>query len=336
MAQRHGNLFSSIVDSGNLSEAHARARKGKSAMSNVIDFDRDIEGNLKRVRQSLMDKTFTTSKYQEKLIHVPKTRTIYVLPFKPDRIVQHALMRVVEPIWDRLMISDSYACRTGKGQHTASRRTMEFVRQYKYCLQADISKFYPSIDQAILADIVRQKIKCKDTLWLIDDIIYSFPGEKNVPIGNYTSQWFGNLYLHELDRTVKHVYKIPAYLRYCDDFCLFSNDKRQLQELKETIREFLAERLKLTYSFAEVFPTKHGVDFLGYRHFPKGYILLRKSTAQRVKRRLKLLPKLLALGKVTPEQYRSSLASTRGWLKWANTHNLQVATCLDRLEGKLK
>jgi len=336
MAQRHGNLFSSIVDSDNLRQAHARARKGKSAMLNVIDFDRNIEGNLKRIRQSLMDKTFTTSKYQEKLIHIPKQRTIYVLPFKPDRIVQHALMRVVEPIWDKLMISDSYACRTGKGQHTASKRTMEFVRQYKYCLQADISKFYPSIDQAVLADIVRQKIKCKDTLWLIDDIIYSFPGEKNVPIGNYTSQWFGNLYLHELDRTVKHVYKIPAYLRYCDDFCLFSDDKRQLQELKETIREFLAERLKLTYSFAEVFPTKHGVDFLGYRHFPKGYILLRKSTAQRVKRRLKLLPKLLALGKVTPEQYRSSLASTRGWLKWANTHNLQVATCLDRLEGKLK
>ena len=309
-----------------------RARKGKSAMRNVIMFDLDVEANLERIRQSLMNKSFTTSTYQEKKIFVPKERTIYVLPFNPDRIVQHALMQVVEPIWDSLMIFDSYACRAGKGQHQGSRRTMEFVRKYKYCLKADISKFYPSVDQVVLADIVRQKIKCPDTLWLIDDIIFSFPGGKNVPIGNFTSQWFGNMYLNELDRLVKHTYRVSAYLRYCDDFCLFSDSKNRLRDLKFALGEFLAERLQLKYSYAEVFPTSHGVDFLGYRHFPKGYILLRKSTAQRVKLRMRLLPKLLATGKISPEQFRSSLASTRGWLRWANTHNLQVATCIDKLE----
>jgi RNA-directed DNA polymerase len=313
-------------------EAYGRARKGKSAMRNVIAFDRDAEAQLALIRESLLAKTFTTSKYQEKVIFVPKKRIIYVLPFNPDRIVQHAVMRILEPIWDGLMIFDSYACRANKGQHAGSRRTMEFVRRFKYCFKADISKFYPSVDHDVLAGIVRQKIKCRDTLWLLDDIIYSFPGGKNVPIGNFTSQWFGNLYLHELDRLVKHSYKIPAYLRYCDDFCLFSDSKRQLQEMKVALGEFLADRLKLKYSYAEVFPTSHGVDFLGYRHFPKGYILLRKSTAQRVKRRLRLLPKLLAMGKITPDQYRSSLASTRGWLRWANTRNLQVATCMAALE----
>ena len=325
-------MFEQIVDQGNIWESYVRARRGKSAKLNVIAFDRDAEAQLVCIRESLLAKTFTTSKYQEKAIFVPKKRIIYVLPFNPDRIVQHALMRILEPIWDGLMIFDSYACRAGKGQHAGSRRTMEFVRRFKYCFKADISKFYPSVDHDVLASIVRQKIKCRDTLWLIDDIIYSYAGGKNVPIGNFTSQWFGNIYLHELDRLVKETYRIPAYLRYCDDFCLFSDSKRQLQDLKIALGDFLCEKLKLSYSYAEVFPTTHGVDFLGYRHFPKGYILLRKSTAQRVKRRLKLLPQLFALGKITADQFRSSLASTKGWLRWANTHNLRVATCIDQLE----
>lgn len=305
-------------------------------MQNVQRFAINIPENLNGIRQNLLTKAFTTSRYQSKMIYEPKTREIFVLPFAPDRIVQHAIMAILGPVWDKLMIGDSYACRPSKGQHAGSRRAMEFVRRYKYCLQCDISKFYPSIDQAVLAAIVRQKIKCEDTLWLLDDIIYSYPGRKNVPIGNYTSQWFGNLYLNELDRFVKHSCRVHAYLRYCDDFCLFSDNKHQLQELKAVMGEFLLEKLKLQYSFAEVFPTSHGVDFLGYRHFPKGYILLRKSTAQRVKRRLRLLPKLLALGKITADQYRSSLASTRGWLRWANTYNLQIATCIDQLEAVIK
>lgn len=332
MAQRHGNLFATIASRDNLQAAYLKSRKGKRHMRNVIAFERDAEDRLDRIHHSLLAGTFTTSAYQEKIIYVPKERTIYVLPFSPDRIVQHALMLVVEPLWDKLMIFDSYACRAGKGQHAGSRRTMEFVRRYKYCLKCDISKFYPSIDQDVLAGIIRQKIKCRRTLALIDDIIYSFPGGKNVPIGNYTSQWFGNLYLHELDRLVKHRYKVGPYLRYCDDFCLFDDDKKRLQGLKAAVGEFLSERLKLTYSYAEVFPTSHGVDFLGYRHFPKGYILLRKSTAQRVKRRLRLLPRLLEAGKISADQYRASLASTRGWLKWANTYHLQLSTRLHDLE----
>lgn len=258
MAKRHGKLWEAITSLENFQAAYSKAVRGKSRMRNVIAFAADVDGNLGRIRSLLIGKRFTTSPYQTKIITEPKRREIFVLPFAPDRIVQHALMNIVEPIWNRLMISDSYACRIGKGQHAASRRTMEFVRRFKYCLQCDISKFYPSINHDILAAIVRKKIKCPDTLWLLDDIIYSYPGGNNAPIGNYTSQWMGNLYLNELDQFVKHTLKPAWYLRYCDDFCLFSDDKRQLHGLRQTIEAFLAGRLSLRYSYAEVFPVSAG------------------------------------------------------------------------------
>lgn len=328
--KRHGNLFDKITSADNLRLAYEKARRGKSRMRNVQRFEREVDDNLERIRRSLLDGTFTTSGYQVKKIHEPKERDIYVLPFAPDRIVQHAVMNILEPIWDALFIDDSYACRTGKGIHAGSLRTMEFVRGYRYVLKCDIAKFYPSIDHDVLYEIVQRKIKCLETLRLLRDIIYSAPGGKNAPIGNYTSQWFCNLYLNELDHLVKHHFKLKGYLRYCDDFCLFHDDKKVLRELAAELRLFLADRLKLTFSKCEVFPVSHGVDFLGYRHF-RNYILVRKSTAVRVKRRLAKLPGLLAAGEITEEQYRSSIASTRGWLKWANTHNLSVALELDRL-----
>jgi retron-type reverse transcriptase len=328
--KRHGNLFDKITSSENLRLAYEKARRGKSRMHNVQRFERDVDGNLERIRQSLVDQTFTTSGYQVKKIIVPKERDIYVLPFAPDRIVQHAIMNILEPLWDALFIADSYACRVGKGIHAGSLRTMQFVRQYRYVLKCDIAKFYPSIDHDVLYGIVQRKIKCPDTLRLLRDIIYSAPGGKNAPIGNYTSQWFCNIYLNELDQLVKHHYKVKGYLRYCDDFCLFSDDKKYLRQLAAELKVFLADRLKLTFSKCELFPVSQGVDFLGYRHF-RNYILVRKSTAARVKRRLANLPRLLAAGEITEEQYRSSIASTRGWLKWANTHNLSVALELDRL-----
>lgn len=332
MAKRHGRLWERIVSFENFQLAYARAIRGKTKMRNIVAFAADAESNIERVRDLLISKRFTTSPYQVKIVTEPKRREIFVLPFAPDRIIQHALMNVVEPIWDKLMISDSYACRVGKGQHAGSKKAMEFVRRYKYCLQCDIAKFYPSINHDVLAQLVRKKIKCPDTLWLLDDIIYSYPGGCNAPIGNYTSQWMGNLYLNELDQLVKHTLKPAGYLRYCDDFCLFGDDKRQLHEFRRMIEEFLASRLRLRYSYAEVFPVSAGVDFLGYRHF-KSHVLLRKSTAQRVKRRLRLLPTLFAAGKITKDQLRSSLASTRGWLRWACTHNLTISLQLQELEA---
>lgn len=330
--RRHGKLFDQIINLDNLRLAFVRARRGKSWQIAVKRTERGLEERLLRLRESLLDRTFHTSPYKMRTIYVPKKRLIYRLPFYPDRIVQHALMNVVEPIWDAMFIADSYACRRGKGVHAGSRRTMEYVRRHRYCLKGDISQFYPSMDHDILFGLVQRKLKCPGTLWLLRDIIYSVPGGKNVPIGNYTSQWLGNLYLHELDRFVKHTLKIKAYLRYCDDFCFFHDDKQLLGECLASITAFLRDRLALTLSKKDLFPVTQGVDFLGYRHF-RDYILLRKSTAKRVKARLKLLPGALAKGRITREQMRSSLASTLGWLRHANAHNFRQNLKIDKLYG---
>lgn len=328
--KRHGNLFDQITNKENIYLAYRKARKGKGWQNTVKNFEKDLEANITKIHESLVNKTFKTSPYKTKIIREPKERLIYKLPFNKDRIVQHALMNVLEPIWDKLFIYDSYACRKGKGIHAGSRRTMEFVRKNDYCLKSDISKFYPSINHDILFDIVQRKIKCKDTLWLIKNIIYSIGGGVNVPIGNYTSQWLGNLYLNELDQLLKHKYHIKHYIRYCDDFLLFHNDKKFLGEMASVIKEFLRERLQLKLSKCDLFPVSRGVDFLGYRHF-RGYILVRKSTAKRVKKRLKRLPVLLAQSKISREQYRSSLASTMGWLKHSNSYNLRNSLQIDAL-----
>ena len=328
--KRHGNLFDKITDMDNLTLAYIRARKGKAWQRQIKAFDVNPEENLLAIKQSLIDKTFHTSPYRVKTIHEPKKREIYILPFSPDRIVQHALMNVIEHIWENLFIHDSYACRKGKGVHAGSRRTMEFVRRNAYCLQCDISKFYPSIDHDILSFIVRRKIKCPDTLWLLDDIIYSIQGGKNTPIGNYTSQWFGNLYMNELDQYLKHTWKIRDYIRYCDDFLLFHHDKGFLNRMKIVIKDFLADTLHLTMSKCEVFPVSQGVDFLGYRHF-RNHVLLRKSTAKRIIRRFHILPTLLDSGSITLDQFRSSIASMLGWMQWAQTGNLKKVLRIDEL-----
>ena len=332
--KRHSDLWRHVVSYSNLLMAYKKARKGKGWQKSVIEFEKDVEGNLLKLRDTLVAGEFNTSAYKSKTIHEPKQREIYILPFYPDRIVQHALLQVVSPIWDGVMIHDSYACRVGKGMHEASRKTSRHVKKYKYCLKCDISKFYPSIDHNVLMRIIEQKIKCKPTLALLDNIVRSFEGGKNTPIGNYTSQWFGNLYMNELDQWLKHEHKASTLIRYCDDFVIFSDDKAALHKLKDEVENFLAEKLLLKFSKWSVAPVMQGVDFLGYRHFPNK-ILLRKATARRVIKRMEKLPHLLNKGEITPVQCRSSIASTEGWLKWANTYNLKTSLNLNALKGAL-
>lgn len=331
--RRYGNLFNAIINPENIYLAFCKARRGRRWQDTVKKIEQNLDGNLENIRKSLIERTFKTSMYREKTIYEPKKRVIYILPFYPDRIVQHTLMAVIAPIWDKMFIDDSYACREGKGMHQASRRVMQFIRKAKYCLQCDISKFYPSIDQNILSWLIRQKIKCPDTLWLMDDIIYSYPGGKNTPIGNLTSQWFGNLYLNELDQWIKHSLKMKHYLRYCDDFIIFHNDKQFLSDLREQIREFLAEKLTLTFSRAEIYPVSTGVEFVGYRHF-RDHILLRKSTAKRIKKRLQKLPGRLNHGDIDLDGMRSSIASTEGWMQWANAYNLSIKLKIAQLKAQ--
>ena len=334
--KRHGDLYRKIISEENLKLAYQKSRKGKAWQRNVKEIDQRQEYYLSELLHILQNKEYKTSQYKTKMIYEPKFRTIYILPYYPDRILQHAIMNVLEPIWDKLFIYDSYACRQGKGQHKGSLRCMQFVKRNKYCLKCDISKFYPSVNHEKLLKIIKRKIKCKDTLLLLEEIINSIEGESNVPIGNYLSQWFGNLYMNELDQLIKHKYHIKDYIRYCDDFLLFSNSKEKLNQMKLIIEKFITEQLKMKLSKCDLFPVTQGVDFLGYRHFPQGYILLRKTTAKRVKKRLKSLFWKVKHKKISKESAISTIASTKGWLRWANTHNMSLSLKIMELETEIK
>ena len=323
-------LFSKICDWDNFLLSYHDSRLGKAKRDSVIEFDKNWENNLKRIQNSLIEHSFHTSEYKSRVIYEPKERRIYILPYDPDRIVQHALMNILTPYFEKWFIADSYACVKGKGQMKASQRTMYAVRRNKYCLKCDIYHFYPSIDQTILYEMLSNKFKDEQLCWLIKDIIYSFPGGKNVPIGNYTSQWFGNYYLTILDNYVKQELHIKDYIRYCDDFLLFSDDKKYLHECRKKIENFIWEKLKLIYSKSDVFNTKQGVDFCGYRHF-NNYILVRKSTAQREIRKIKnLLPKLES-GLISKEKALAQVDSIYGWIAHANSYNLRKKMELDNV-----
>ena len=334
--KRYNNLYPLIIDKSNIEIAYKKSIKGKSDHFAVKRFNVKYDENINNIHQILKNKTFTTSKYKTKMIFEPKKREIYVLPFNPDRIVHHSLMNILEPLLDKMFIHDSYSCRKNKGLHVGSLKAMQLTCKYKYCLKADISKFYPSISHDILYNMFENKIKCKETLWLLDDIIYSIEGGKNAPIGYYTSQWFGNLYMHELDKIVKHKYKVKNYIRYCDDFVLFDNDKKLLHELKDNITNFLDDKLQLKLSKSDIFQTKQGLDFLGYRYFPDGYILLRKSTSKRMKKKIIELRYLVENDIIDSNTALSIVSSIKGWLRWSNSYNLSKSMKIDELDNLIR
>lgn len=295
-----------------------------------------LDDCIRYLQYILIQKTWKPSKYKERVIYEPKKRTIYIAKFFPDRVLHHAFIDVVTRIWDKIMIYDTYSCREGKGQHKGSRRCMEYIRRYKYCLKCDITKFYPSLDHELIKTIIRRKLKDKELIRVLDLIIDSFPGYQNAPIGNLTSQWFGNLYLGELDDFVKQRLRVKGYIRYCDDFILFGNDKAKLREQGQMVHDFVESHLLLRFSKFDLFPVSRGIDFLGYRHFPNGCILVRKSTAKRMKAKIKELPHLVRYHRKSPEKALSTVASIEGWLKHANTHNFKISLKLEGLKEELK
>jgi RNA-directed DNA polymerase len=285
--KRHRALWSEITSFENLFLASRKAQKGKRFRENVLAFNANLETELLAIQQGLLTQTYQPGKYRTFEIFEPKPRIIAAAPYR-DRIVHHALCNVIVPLFDRSFIYDSYANRTGKGTHRALRRMTEFCRRYTYVLQCDIRKYFPSIDHEILKGLIRLKLKCPETLWLIDQIIDNgflpqvhrnyFPGDDlfvglrpcGLPIGNLTSQFFANIYLNPLDYYVKETLMVPGYLRYVDDFNCFSNDRDFLAEVRVKIEEYLARQLRLMIHpiKSQLFQTAQGSNFVGFRIFP--------------------------------------------------------------------
>ncbi len=329
------NLYPQIITFANLYLAFLSARKGKRDRVAVADFELDLERKLITLSDELQQQTYTPGNYTSFYIQEPKTRLISAAPFR-DRVVHHALCQVIEPIWERRFIHHTYACRVGKGTHRALDKSHCWVRQYRYAFHGDIVKYFPAIDHQIMRSLLSRRIADSQTMWLIEQIIQNgadvqaaqtpriyFPGDdlfaitrpRGLPIGNLSSQFWANVYLHELDKFVKQELRCPAYLRYMDDFVLFSDDKTQLHEWRQAIQTFLAQNLRLLLHPRKsvTFPTHTGLDFCGFRLYPT-HRRLRRSSVRRFVRRFRWQRAAYQRGELPLESVHTSV---RSWIAHA-------------------
>lgn len=316
--KRINDLYDKICNMDNLYLAYSIAKKGKSKQYGVRLFEKNLDENIKKLYNEMITETYKTSEYSVFTIYDPKEREIYRLPFR-DRIVHHAVMNVLEPIWTSIFISHTYSCIKGKGIHGVLRnlkRDLKDIENTQFCLKLDIRKFYPSIDHEVLKIIIRKKIKDGKLLNLLDEIIDSAPG---VPIGNYLSQFFANLYLSYFDHCIKENKQVKYYYRYADDIVILASNKSYLHNLFNEINDYLFDNLKLQIKHNyQIFPVeKRGIDFVGYV-FYHTHILMRKTIKKRFCRKAAKLNKK----NITAQEYKQNICSWLGWAKHCNSKNL--------------
>jgi len=339
--KRHGKLYPDLTTFANLFAASRQARRGKRYRDNVLVFEANLEAELLRLQAELQNKTYCPGAYRTFYIVEPKKRLISAAPYR-DRVVHHALCNIIQPIFERGFIRDSYANRSGFGTHRALRRFTGFARTSRYVLQCDIQKYFPSIDHEILKALLRRKIKCPDTLWLMDTLIdhsnpqepaqFYFPGDdlftpaqrsRGLPVGNLTSQFFANVYLNGFDHFVKQQLQIERYVRYVDDFALFSDDKARLEAARLALEDYLAGlRLKIHPIKSQLFETRIGASFLGFRILPDT-IRVRTENLRRARRRLHRLQRAYARGEIDLDTVSRSLRSWLAHLQHGNTWRLR-------------
>ncbi|MCB9108832.1 MAG: group II intron reverse transcriptase domain-containing protein [Anaerolineales bacterium] len=337
-------MYTKLTQWDNLLLAYRKAAKGKRGQPNVAAFEHRLEDNLLLLQTELADQTYRPGPYTSFTIHEPKRRLISAAPFR-DRVVHHALCNLIEPIFDRGFIFDSYANRLGKGTHRALQRCQQFARRYRYVLQGDVEQFFPAIDHAHLRHILARKIDDVRVLWLVDQILDSgvgvltevytmrwFPGDdlsaawrpRGLPIGNLTSQFWANCYVDPFDHFVKRELRCPAYLRYVDDFALFSDDKATLWRWREAIVERLA-RLRLTiHPGSQPHPVSEGIPFLGFVTYPDRRRLKRRKGLH-YRRRLRRLVAGCEAGEVAPDEVAASIQGWINHVRYGNTIGLRKA-----------
>ncbi len=320
--KRVGNLYSKICNKGNIYKAISKAGTGKKSRKNV---KRILDNQIyytDLLYEILKNKKYRPNPYREIKIQDgvrKKERIIYKPQFYPDQIIHWALMLQLEPILMRGMYY--YCCGSVKnrgilhGARYIKKILIQDRKNTKYCLKLDVKKFYPSINKEKLKYKFLKILKCRDTLDLIDQIIDS--SKEGLPIGNYTSQWFANFYLQDLDHYIKEELHMKYYIRYMDDMVLFHRNKRELHKIKEKIEIFLkSENLNLKENWQLFRTDSRPLDFLGYR-FYRGYTTLRRNNCLRIRRRIKRIYKK---GKLSVKDARAVL-SYNGWLKYSNSHN---------------
>jgi retron-type reverse transcriptase len=289
-----------------------------------------LERHLLELQAELAAQTYRPGAYTNFMIYDPKPRLISAAPFR-DRVVHHALCRIIEPIFERRFIHASYACRKHKGTHAALDQAQAFAREFPYVLQCDLEHFFPTVDHAILRATLAHVIADPQTLWLADQILNGgagvhaaeppryFPGDdllaatrpRGLPIGNLTSQFWANVYLNPLDQFIKRELKCAGYVRYVDDFLLFAPDKPTLHRWRARVIEFAATlRQTLHEERAQVFPTNTGIPFLGWRIYPD-HRRLKQRNGLAFQRRFARLRAEYAIGKIVGDQLDAAI---NGWI----------------------
>jgi len=324
--KRINNLYQSVISLENLRKADELARCGKKRSKGVRLHDLNREENIVSLYESLKNKTYKTSAYETFIVREKKERLISRLPYYPDRIVHHAIINICGPIWEKINTKDTHACIPNEGVQGSYRsitRALKDKQHTKYCLKIDIKKFYPSINHAILKEIIRRKIKDNELLWLLDEIVDSAPG---LPIGNYTSQYFANLYLSYFDHYVKECLHVKYFDRYADDMVFLSDTKESLKAVLLTVKQYIADNLKLELNNNyQIFPVANnhkdkngrGVDYVGYV-FYHSETRIRKYIKQNLCRKVSKINKT----QISYKKYISALCGWLGYVKYTKSDYL--------------
>lgn len=337
----YNKLYEKLCSYENLELAFMKARKNKTLKLYVIRFEKNLKQNLLQLQFELLTFSYRPQPLTPFIIRDPKTRKICKSIFR-DRIIHHALVNILEPIFEPIFIHDSYAGRVGKGTLKAIERFDYFKRKVSYngkklkgikdknyvagyCLKADIKHYFDTVDYKVLMNIIERKIKDNTVLWLIKIILANALGKnKGMPLGNLTSQFFANVYLNELDYFVKHKLKAKYYIRYVDDFVILHNSKEILEDYKSNINQFLKSSLKIELhpDKSKVIPLRQGINFLGFRNFYH-YKLLRKTNIRKMQKKMKEFTKLYGAEQIDYDVVYDSFLGWFAYAKWANTYNLR-------------
>ncbi len=317
--------YQDITSIENLFQAWDGFKKGKKRKRDVQAFELNLEDNLFNLRRKLISQTYQHGDYQSFYVHDPKKRHIHKAGVE-DRILHHLLYTFLYKATDHTFIFDSYSCRLDKGTHKAVARLEKFARIVSqnytrncWSLKCDIKKFFASVDHQILKNLLRERIKDKNILRLLSQVIHSFNSDRGrgqgIPLGNLTSQIFANIYLNRLDHLVKHQLKVKYYLRYADDFVFLSQNKKELESYIGPLQEFLEKELKLEMHSKKIIFRKldWGIEFLGYVVLPH-YRLPRTKTKRRIFEKLR--------ERIGSPAFEQSLQSYLGYLSHANSFEL--------------